>query len=255
MQYKLRIALVVPALVAAALLAGCGSSGPGSEVRSSFVEFTPEQQQQIEHQVRGEYEIEAGDYLKVAFIHQTELNQDSILVLPDGSVNLIGVDRIALAGLTMTEADSTITAAYSREFRDPQLSVILQETHGTRVYVLGEVASPGLMEVPRGGLSVIGAVSLAGGFTDHAAREGSVLVRVAPEGYLVSEMDLSNFQSLEYASLAMVELQSYDIIYVPRSRTGDFHYFSRTVLAGLLNITRMAADIYFITNGTGLVRY
>ena len=45
-------------------------------------------------------------------------------------------------------------------------------------------------------------------------------------------------------------LEPYDVVYVPRSRTGDFAYFSRTILQGLLNITRMAADIKYLSGVT-----
>lgn len=234
-------------------LVGCGSSR-GGPVRSSFVEFTPEQQVDIKSKATRPYQLQAGDYLRVAFIHQKELTQDAVLVLPDGSVNLIGVDRVDLAGLTPTEADSVITLAYSKEYRDPQLSVIVLESRGRMVYVLGEVRSPGLFTLPRGGLGPVGAVALAGGFSEDAAKEGTVLVRVTPSGYLVQELDLANLHDPGNFPLAMVELLPFDVIYVPRSRIGDFAYFSASFLQGILSITRIASDITYMTQ-EGVGRY
>ncbi len=238
--------LILTALLA--FVAGCGG-GPATVTRSNFVEFTPEQQEEIASRSGQGYRIQEGDILKLAFSYLRELNQEGIVVLNDGSVNLVGVDRVELAGLTMTEADSVITQAYAQEYRDPSVSIIIQETVGRRVYVLGEVRNPGLHRVPSGGIDIIGAVTVAGGFSDDAAKSGTVLVRVTDEGYLVQEIDLDGLASVSYASLALVEVQPYDVIYVPRSRIGDFGYFSKTVLAGLMQITRIASDIKYISDG------
>ena len=115
--------------------------------------------------------------------------------------------------------------------------------------MLGEVNQPGLYDVPPEGLGIVGAVTMAGGFHENAAKEGTVLVRVTPDGYLVQEIDLSDIGNIASASLAMVHLQPYDVVYVPRSRSGDFAVFSRQILVGLANITRIAVDIYFLTGG------
>ena len=230
-------------------LGGCGG-GPSAVVRSNFIEFTPEQQEEIASRSSNEYRIQEGDILKVAFSYQTELNQNGIVVLPDGAVSLVGVDRIEVAGLTMTQADSLVTQAYAKDYREPNLSIIIQETQGRRVYVMGEVRNPGIHQVPSGGIDMLGAVTVAGGFSEDASKAGTVLVRVTPDGYLVQEIDMSDFTSMASAGLATIQIQPYDVIYVPRSRIGDFAYFSKTVLAGLVQITRIASDINYISGGS-----
>ena len=239
---------LISSLAALLVLGGCGG-GPSTVVRSDFVQFTPEQISEIDANASNEYRIQEGDVLRVGFSYQKELNQEDVIVLNDGSVGLIGVDRLELAGLTMTEADSLVTEAYSRDYRDPDLSIIMRESQGRRVYVLGEVNNPGLHSVPPGGLDIIGAITVAGGFGEHAAKGGTVLVRVTEEGYLVQEIDLDGFASASYSALGVISLQAYDVIYVPRSRIGDFDYFSRTVLAGLVNITRIAVDVKYLSQG------
>lgn len=244
-----KIPLMLLGLAHLLVLGGCGG-GTSQVVRSNFVEFSPDEKQEIGTQSSREYRIQEGDYLRLAFSYQRELNQEKVIVLDDGAVNLVGIDRVELAGLSLTEADSVITQAYAKEYRDPDLSVIVEQSVGRRVYVLGEVRNPGLHPVPMGGVGVIGAVTIAGGFSPDAAKSGTVLVRVTDDGYLVQEVDLDGFSSVAYSSLALVDVQSYDIIYVPRSRTGDFGYFSRTILAGLVNITRIASDIKYLSGGT-----
>jgi polysaccharide export outer membrane protein len=246
---------LLPILIGILLFSGCGG-GNYTPVRTDYVEFTDEQKAQINSDSHLPYRIQTEDVLRVAVSGQKDLKADGVLVLPDGAVSLVGAGRVEVAGLSLDEADSLITAAYARDIRDPEVSVIVAETGGTRIYVLGEVRSPGMQKMPRGGLGIIGAVTLAGGFTEDAAPEGAVLVRVTGEGYLVKEIDLSNFGQVDAMDLALVGLQPYDVVYVPRSRIGDFGYFSRNVLSGLVSITRMAVDIKYLTNGwnQGVVR-
>jgi polysaccharide export outer membrane protein len=236
-------------LLVASALVGCGGSGENAVTRTAFVEFTPEQKAEIRNGTPTEYRIQRGDVLNIAFPYEEKLNQLNVLVLNDGAISLIGVDRIVVAGRTITEADSVITAAYAKEYREPDLSVIVYESKGQRVYVLGEVNRPGMYDVPSEGIGIVGAVSLAGGFKDTAAKAGTVVVRVTPDGYMCQEVDLSNFGQVAASPLGMVALRPYDIVYIPRSRSGDFYYFSRSVLSGLASITRMAVDIYYLSGG------
>ncbi len=237
-------------LVMAGLLviAGCGGRS-NTPVRSNFVEFNSDQKLMIESDSRRPYRIQTEDVLEIAVSNQKDLFQDGVLVLPDGAISLVGAGRLPVAGLTLAAADSLITIAFSEKIRDPEVSVIVTETQGKQVYVLGEVTSPGLKKLPKGGLGIVSAIALAGGFTDDAAPEGTVLVRVNDTGYLAQEIDLSYFGEVEAVSLATVGLQAFDIVYVPRSRMGDFGYFSRTVLAGLVSLTRMASDINYLSSG------
>lgn len=241
------------AMLAGLALGGCGGSSY-REMRSTFVEFDPAQRRTIAADAGRAYRIQEGDILRIAFPYEKELTQEGVVVLADGAVSLVGVDRIVLAGHTLVEADSIVTAAYAKDYIEPSLSVIVAETPGRRVYVLGEVKDPGMFKLPAGGLGIVNAIALAGGFREDAAKGGTVLVRVSPEGYLVQEIDLDAIHRPEAAALAMVTLKPFDIVYVPRSRTGDFAYFSRTILQGVLNITRIAADFRYLS-GEAVGRY
>lgn len=231
-----------------AVTAGCGAPR-NFGVRSEFIPFTPEQTVENEASLTRAYRIQEGDILGVHFAYEKSLNQDGVVVLSDGSINLVGVDRIPVAGLSLAEADSIITLAYSREYREPALSVLMQETVGRRVYVLGEVRNPGFFKVPLGGMDVMSAIGMAAGFTNDAAREATVVVRVTDSGYLVREVDLKTFGTVPFAQVSTMPLEAYDIIYVPRSRSGDFSYFAKNILAGIGNLTRIAYDLRYIMTG------
>lgn len=244
-----RAATALAATCVAMSLAGCGG-GKALGLRTEFVPFTQEQRTELESNRSRAYRIQEGDVLKIQFAYEKPLDQEGVIVLPDGAVTLVGIDTVRLAGLTIVEADSVLTAAYSKEYREPALSVMVQNTLGRRVYVMGEVTDPGIYTVPAGGMDVMSAIVVASGFTDDAAPDGTVIVRVTPTGYQFQEVDLGSFAKGKFAAAAIVPLQPYDIVYVPRSRSGDFAYFTRSVLSGLGGITRMAYDVANIVNKT-----
>jgi protein involved in polysaccharide export with SLBB domain len=236
-------------LATLATLAGCGGSRPPTP-RSDFIPFSPEQKIENDAQVTRAYRIQEGDLLSVRFAYEKNLNQDGVVVLNDGAISLTGVDRVRVAGLTLAETDSVLTFAYSHEYREPALSVMVVETVGRRVYVMGQVKNPGFYRVPLGGMDVMSAIGMADGFSDDAAPSATLVVRVTQQGYQVQEVDLDSFGSGSYAALSTIPLQSYDIIYVPRSRVGDIAYFAENVLASIASVTRIFYDLTYITTNT-----
>ena len=230
------------------VLAGCAGN-PHPELRTQFVGFNPQQKIEYEEAKPKEYRIQQGDVLSVVFSYVKDMNRDGVIVLSDGSISLPEIDRVVVTGHTISEVDSMITAAYGESYNNPSLSVLMEKSVGRQVYVLGEVKDPGLHAVPYGGISILNAISIAGGFTDDAQKTHAVLIRLNDQGYLCREIDLSFFHTVEGIAYSGVSLDSYDVIYVPRSKIGDFNYFAKTVLSGLLDITRMATDIKFLDQG------
>ncbi len=83
------------------------------------------------------------------------------------------------------------------------------------IYVLGAVNRPGgYLMVNGGSLSVIQAVSLAGGITLQASAKWAVIVRRQGEGYVQFKVPLA---AMETGGAAPVQLQANDALYVPVS--------------------------------------
>jgi polysaccharide export outer membrane protein len=89
------------------------------------------------------------------------------------SVPLLG--SIHLAGLTLTQAASKLTELYSRDYLvSPKLNVMLVGYAKRRFSVLGQVSRPGSYEMPDGspgGIDLLEAIAMAGGYTRIAAPE------------------------------------------------------------------------------------
>jgi len=89
------------------------------------------------------------------------------------SVPLLG--SIHLAGLTLTQAASRLTELYGRDYLvSPKVNVMLIGYAKRRFSVLGQVSRPGSYEMPDGspgGIDLLEAIAMAGGYTRIAAPE------------------------------------------------------------------------------------
>jgi protein involved in polysaccharide export with SLBB domain len=91
----------------------------------------------------------------------------------DLSVPLLG--SIHLAGLTLTQAASKLTELYGRDYLvSPKVNVMLIGYAKRRFSILGQVNRPGSFEMPDespGGIDLLEAIAMAGGYTRIAAPE------------------------------------------------------------------------------------
>ena len=99
------------------------------------------------------------------------------------------------AGRTPADLAAGLTKALDEYVEKPRVTVSVSEATSARVYVVGEMLRPG--EFPlTGGMTVLKALALAGGFKEFARRDGIVVVRgsqVIPFNYkhVVDGKDMS----------------------------------------------------------------
>lgn len=166
-----------------------------------------------------EYRIYPGDQLDIKFFYNPELNE-SVVVRPDGKISLQLIDDIQAAGLTPAQLDSELTRLYAQELRKPLVTVIVRSFTGQRVYVGGEVGTPGLTLgvvplVP--GMTALQAVINAGGFRDTARPGAVILIRKGPDNRPVPiRVDLDPSIDGDSAE-GDIRLEPSDIVYVPKT--------------------------------------
>lgn len=108
------------------------------------------------------YRVAPGDRIGVVVFGQAELSGEAVV---DGanSITVPLIGAVSVRGLTVKEIEQRITTRLSGGYvQRPVVSVRLTEPRP--IYVLGDVKSAGSYPY-RHGVSVIGAVALAGGFT------------------------------------------------------------------------------------------
>lgn len=235
-------------LLAIGLLSGCGAGGKPAVV-TEFVPYTPEQQVAREGAKEARYRLRNGDRFSVAFKYEPELDVDNVLVLPDGYVALKGLAQpVRAAGTTIEMLDKALEAAYAVDYKNPDLSILVHEIEAPEVYVLGAVKLPGLYRLPEKGRGVIQAVAMAGGYLDSAKKSETVLIRAAENGFMTRKYDFSDLANGQLTDLAVLDLEPYDIVYVPRKGLHSLAETVDLVFSSVLKVSGFFWDVYAIAN-------
>jgi len=123
----------------------------------------------------GDYLLGAGDLVEVVVWKNEDLSGE-FRVRPDGKFSMPLIGDVIAEGKTTAAVNMQIQSKLSLFVEAPFVSTIVRETASNRVYVLGEVTTPGAYPI-EGTLTVLQALALAGGFTEFASRERLTLVR------------------------------------------------------------------------------
>ena len=165
------------------------------------------------------YRIQPGDSLMLDFYMNSEFN-DTVTVNPDGKVTLRMVGPVQAAGLTAGQLAQSIDKAYSNELRNPGAVVHLQNLPGRQVYVEGQVQKPGSFPL-QPGMTAVQALALAGGVTDTADPETTLVIRRDACGQpQASKVDLGAALKNPGTGNDMA-LAERDVVVVPRSRIAN----------------------------------
>lgn len=113
------------------------------------------------------YLIGAQDVLDISVWKEPEVSR-VVPVRPDGKISLPLLNDVQAAGLTPPQLATQITDSLKKYVTNPQVTVIVTTINSQRVYILGEVTRPGAFPILPG-MSVLQALSSAGGFTQYAS--------------------------------------------------------------------------------------
>jgi len=163
------------------------------------------------------YKISPADLLEVTVYQEQDLNR-KVRVSPEGTITLPLIDQpVKVAGLGVAQAEEELKKRLSRFLRGPQVSVFIAEYGNKQVYILGEVAKPGSYPLPtEAPLSVVEAVTLAGGFTQYAAFDRTRVIRKAGGENKTFIIEVSAVTKRGDKSKDIV-LEPGDVIFVPES--------------------------------------
>jgi polysaccharide export outer membrane protein len=169
------------------------------------------------------YRIQPGDTLAVTVLEDETLNRQ-VLVLPDGSIQVPLAGSVSAAGRSVGAVESTIADRLASNFAvRPSVFVsvvgLAEELTDTfPIYVLGQVANPGLVEVEPG-TTLLQAIALGGGLDRFAATKRIQLRRSDPSTGQ-ERLYLFNYRAVERGGSieSMITLREGDVILVPERR-------------------------------------
>ena len=211
------ISTAVP--VSAVAIAGSALESPSGQTKLE-VQFTPAKENQLD--VLTEYRLSKYDVINVAILGFDEGNFKNIMVGPDGYVNLPYAGTVKLSGLTIPEATALLKDKLGEYLKIPDMAVMVTQYGPRKVYVLGEVRTPGVHTMSWDNMNIIAALSNAGGIAIKGRPKHIAVVRRV-EGKV--QMQEVNFDRLvEQADLTQnVALLDGDLVYVPKSNKIDLN--------------------------------
>ncbi len=122
-----------------------------------------------------EFVIGHGDRLRVVVWGQDELDSD-VIVQPDGKISLPLVNDVPAAGMTVEALRQDLDKRYRNFILEPTVSITVSEIKSLKIYVIGEVNSPGEYDLLTY-TDVLQAITKAGGFTIYAKRNKVEIIR------------------------------------------------------------------------------
>lgn len=127
----------------------------------------------------------------------------------NGNIDMLGVGRVAIGGLTRSEAADKIQTL----FRNGVLNdaVVTVAAYNRYVTVLGDVARPGLQEITRDNMTLLEAIGKAGDLNITGRRDRVKVIR--NEGN-VSKTYYVDLRSKDIFNSPVYNLQQNDIVYV-----------------------------------------
>ena len=194
-------------LIGLAMIVSCASDIPS-------VKTLPVSQGTNEATVKSSdsYLIGPGDVLSVDVWKEPELAKQ-VTVRLDGNISLPFVNDVKAAGLTCEALRNYLEIRYQDYVEFAKISVTLLESHSKKIYLLGKVKSPGEYELKKN-MTIVQAISLAGGLAEWADAEDMRLIRKINDVEQTFRVDYKAIVLGEDLS-QNVQLQPDDTIFVP----------------------------------------
>jgi protein involved in polysaccharide export with SLBB domain len=200
----MRVSLAAVLLV----LVACGGPPPETRALPPALPPTPDRTALLQGALLG-----VGDVVEVRVYEEKELS-GLFRVAADGSFQYPLVGRVPALGMTPGALSEHLTERLKQGFlRSPQVTVFVKESNSKKIFVLGEVQKPGTFPFENS-MTVVQAITLAGGFKDLADKNRTVVTRVV-DG--TEKKFVVPVEAIGLGREQNVLLQPGDIVFVPET--------------------------------------
>jgi len=198
------------------LLIGCGTTGSG--VKKDSYNISP---QDITKELEGlkessDYLLQPGDLVELQVYRENDMSR-ILRISSQGSIAFPLIGNINIAGMTVNQAESTIENKLKSYLKNPSVSLLIKEYANKTVYVLGQVKKPSSINIPpEKAMTLLEAITSAGGFTDIAAISKVKILRMEQGQQRSFEVDVSQITKEGNKQLD-ISLKPGDVVFVPQS--------------------------------------
>ena len=123
-----------------------------------------------------DYLIGAGDVLQISVWKEPDASVPSVVVRQDGMITVPLLKDIAVVGRTPSQVEKTLVEGLSKYINEPNVTVVLAASNSKKVYVIGGANKEGPLAYTYP-MTVMQALSEAGGLSDYAKRKKIYIIR------------------------------------------------------------------------------
>src|ERR1039457_6323805 len=168
--------------------------------------------------------LQPTDAVEVHYRYTPEFYQ-TVVIQPDGFVNLQIIGDLKLQGLTLDQVKAAILEKARLRLKDPEVTLVLKDFEKPYFVVGGEVGNPGKFEM-RGQVTALQAIAMAGGFKAASAKHSQVILfrRVGSDLAKTEILDLKAAMRPS-ATEPLADLHPGDLLIVPHTRVSKIERF------------------------------
>lgn len=171
------------------------------------------QEYNLEEPKIGKALLGAGDVVDIRIFDEKDLS-GSHQISSEGFVRLPLIGMIQISGMDSEQAAALIAAEYQKKYlKNPEVSLFVQQFNSRKIYLLGQVKSPGPYPYEEK-MTLIAAVAKAGGPTQLAAANRTLISRIKDGKKVRLTAKVSDIGKGEAEDIAIFPG---DIIFIPES--------------------------------------
>lgn len=168
------------------------------------------------------YVIGETDVLNIRVAGEADLTGNYTVRL-DGKIVFPYVGEVQASGVPLAAFNRVVRDGLAAYYKDPQVTVEVGEYNSCVVYVLGEVAKPGVYKF-KGRTTLLETVAEAGGYERTAARASTMVVRSFYDEPQVMRIDME--QVIDEGAITLnVPLAKGDVVVVPKTFITNLNEF------------------------------
>ncbi len=127
--------------------------------------------------VPNEYRIGEGDVVQINVWGERDASVPAAVVRPDGMITVPLIKDVRVAGMTPAEAEKIITEQLLKQIKAADVTVIINQINSKKIYVVGGGAKKDGPIPYTYRMTVMQAISEAGGLSDYAKRKKIYVLR------------------------------------------------------------------------------
>jgi len=185
--------------------------------------------------VPSDYLIGPGDVMSIIVRGRPDVSLNEVTVSPDGKVSVPLVGIVEVSGQTVGWLTQALKDQLAAFYSEPDVTVLVQEYHNNKVFVLGRVDNPGLVNF-KGNGTLLEAIAMAGGMSTTAQNSflsKAVIFRGKEMVIWVDLVDLLNNGNMALNA----RLKNNDLVFIPESHDELVYVMGEVRTPGAIKLT------------------